>query len=178
MKTIEKNNKMVALFHLNRGKLEFYEFCDICDLPIWDDLFISESGELTDWNGRVLMDAEELTDAQATGVGRIEIDGHYDTWYSCYVEDMDENELQEMMFPNKGFRYLDNDLDKALVEFGFDETAVVIARHFDDFEELYNCHLFRCSYIKENFDVTDSITDDEDREYCRYKDKYYIKSNE
>ena len=99
-----KNNKKdeLLLFHIHGGggnnrKIDFYSMGGITDCPKWDDLFTQEDEEgvitLTDCNGNELMDAEEYQDAIITGVGRLELDGDYDTWYATPLEELDEKEF-------------------------------------------------------------------------------------
>ncbi|MDR0753927.1 MAG: hypothetical protein LBF04_00890 [Prevotellaceae bacterium] len=174
METVKKRNNMIALFHFAKNKLKFHGFGEITDAPIWDELFIID-GELKTETGRVLMDEGELQEALATGIGIIEIDNNYDTWYTCFVDELDERELKEMMFPEQGFHYLDEELDEALIEFGFTELEVKLAREFDDLYELYNSHLCHYDYVDNNYEVVDFASETEENEFMKIDNKFYIK---
>ena len=99
---MKKNHKELVLFHIHGGggnnrKIEFYSMGGITNCPEWDDLFIQEDEEgntiLTDCDGNELMDAEEYNLAITTGVGRLEIDTDYNTWYSTPLEELDDDEF-------------------------------------------------------------------------------------
>lgn len=98
-------NKELVLFHIHGGggnnrKIEFYSKGGITDCPEWYDLFTQEDEEgvitLTDCKGYELMDAEEYNLAITTGVGRLEIDGEYNTWYATPLEELDEEEFHAL----------------------------------------------------------------------------------
>jgi hypothetical protein len=158
------NEKMIALFHIERGKRKFHSFSKITECPIWDELFINDDEELIDESGRVLLDVEEFERAFEEGIGVIEIDPHSDTWYADYVYDLSDDELIAMMNPGRGFHYLDEELDEALIQFGFSELEVKLARHFDDFNELLNSHLSMYSYIDNNYDIYEDVVEFENAE--------------
>lgn len=98
-------NKELVLFHIHGGggnnkRIEFYSMGGITDCPEWNDLFTQEDEEgvitLTDCEGYELMDAEEYIIAITTGVGRLELDGDYNTWYSTPLEELDEEEFHAL----------------------------------------------------------------------------------
>ena len=99
---MKKNEKNLLLFHIyggggNNRTIEFYSMGGITDCPEWDDLFVQEDEEgnsvLTDCDGNELLDSEEYKDAITTGAGRLELDGEYNTWYTCPLRDIEEDEF-------------------------------------------------------------------------------------
>jgi hypothetical protein len=120
-----KKNELL-LFHIHGGggnnkRIEFYSMGGITDCPEWNDLFTQEDEEgvitLTDCNGNELMDAEEYNKAITTGVGRLEIDGDYNTWYTCPLDELNDEEFYALdedvkeIYLKEIFHYSDEDLD-------------------------------------------------------------------
>ena len=142
-KEMKKDNKELVLFHIHGGggnnkKTEFYSRGGITTCPEWDNLFTQEDEEgvitLTDCDGNELMDAEEYNFAITTGIGRLEIDGDYNTWYSIPLEGfyddeffaLDEDVKREYLNVAKGLpmdKLEDKDEDKLdnIFIFGLDE---------------------------------------------------------
>ena len=96
-------NKELVLFHIHGGGgnnkiIEFYSMGGITDCPEWYDLFTQEDEEggvisLTDCDGNEVMDSNEYNLAITTGVGRLELDTDYNTWYSTPIEELDDEEF-------------------------------------------------------------------------------------
>ena len=187
---MENNEKMIAMFQIkggggNKRSLQFEGFKKIYDCYDWNNFFIHQTDEndvpipedeqvLTDETGRELMNAEELKVALETGIGRIEIDGDYDTVYTTYAEDLDENELLAMINPGRGFHYLEEELHQALLQYGIDEVAVTLAEKADDIETLITDTLGGFNYIKDNFE---EVSEDDEFDFTIYKvdNKFYKK---
>ena len=187
---MDKNEKTIAMFHISGGGgnsrgLEFIGFKEINECGDWDAAFINEEDEdgnpipeeereLTHESGRVLMDSDELKKALDTGIGRIEIDGYYNTTYTTYAEDLSEEELSAMVNPGKGFHYLDSELHQALIEYGFTEEEVALAAEADDIETLVQDHLYGCDYISSNYE---EVEKDDAADFNIYKvgGKFYKK---
>ena len=124
---MKKENKELVLFHIyggggNSKTIEFYSMGGITTCPEWDNLFTQEDEEggviaLTDCNGNELMDAEEYNKAITTGVWRLEIDWDYNTWYTCPLRDIEEDEFlclddeDKEIYLKEIFHYSDEDLD-------------------------------------------------------------------
>jgi hypothetical protein len=179
---MEANKKTVAMFHIcggggNKRGLEFIGFKKIYECADWDAAFVNEENEdgnptpeeereLTNESGRVLLDSDELKKALDTGIGRLEIDGDYDTVYTVYAEELSEEELSAMVNPGQGFHYLDSELHKALIEYGFAEEEVALAAEADDIETLVQDHLHGFDYVKANYE---EVEKDDDSGFNIYK---------
>lgn len=177
------------MFHVggggrNRKSLQFVGFKDIQDCDAFSNAFIIENDEngkpipvekqvLTNESGRVLMDAKELKSALETGIGRLEIDGDYDTTYTTYAKDLDKEELRAMMNPGKGFYYLNTELHQALVEYGFSEEEVTLAEKANDIKTLID-EMGHFDYISSNFE---EVPENNDFDFDIYKvgNKFYKK---
>lgn len=182
---------MIAMFHIsggggNRRKLEFVEFKPIDECYDWDNLFYTETDEegneipeeeweLISESGRVLMDADKLKSALATGIGRLEFDSDHDTTYTTYAEDLDEDELDAMVNVGRGFHYIDSDLDAALRQYGFTDEEINVARYFDDLRGLVESDKCHNNYIEWNYDISDAAPEDDTVDTFKYKRSSYIR---
>lgn len=104
--------KTIVTFHIGRGGRfnnggyrSFYDNCKITEVPLFQELFAPVSGydedgyavedekpaaEWTDGSGNSV----ELTNEMVkTGVGYLDYDGDYDTYYSMYLDECDEQHL-------------------------------------------------------------------------------------
>lgn len=103
------DGKTLMMYHISGGggnnqKLEFVGSKKITDCYDWgSNTFLRDEDcdgnklpedewNLHDVNGHELMDAKELQEALNTGVGRLEFGMDYNTTYTTYLEDLDEDE--------------------------------------------------------------------------------------
>lgn len=83
-----------------KGRITFEGFEKITDCyDFQQNTFIREDDDvqiLTDCSDRELMDSSELQHAINTGIGRLDFDGDYNTVYTTYLEDLDEDEYNAL----------------------------------------------------------------------------------
>lgn len=187
MKTNEtKTNKTIAMFHISGGggnqkKLSFVGFKPISKCADFEtELFLrDEKGKCVDdvagrnpnklhWTDSSGHDVGLTYEEYLSGIGTINIDGDYNTTYTLYAADLNEDELYAMVNPGQGFYYLDSELDKALVEFGFGEDEVLLAREADDIKSLVEYGVgqtvngeYKSAYIDEEFEAVDNVNGDD-----------------
>lgn len=84
---------------------KFYECCDNDDFTFFEKLGfnLGEKVWFTDTGNAVGLTESEVE----VGVGRIDIDGGYNTTYTCFLKDCDQNELQLIL--DSGL-YVSNDV--------------------------------------------------------------------
>ena len=97
---LEENKDLIVAFHIGRGG-RFYNSGHLSYIgentinSFTNDLFLNESQTMyTDTNGNELLPVEN------NGIGCIDIDGEYDTTYTCKVSDLNDNEIQAIV--NRG----------------------------------------------------------------------------
>ena len=98
----------IALFHIGRGgrfnnpgHLRFVAFKRIDDTHHFQMCFDKNRDAngrfckpyLTDCNGNMIMNADEFKEALDTGIGRLDFDGPYSTFYTTFLSDLSEDEL-------------------------------------------------------------------------------------
>ncbi|MDR1561109.1 MAG: hypothetical protein LBS23_02010 [Holosporaceae bacterium] len=174
---MEKKEKTIAMFHIsggggNRNELSFVGFDPISECSDFEtELYLrDDEGNIVDsfdeaephyeWTNSQGNGVGLTYEEYESGIGRIDIDGDYDTTYTVYVEDMDEDEFQAMVNPGRGFYYLDDELDSALVEYGFSEQEVALARAANDIDALTQCgrgsyknDVYSSNYINDEYEV-------------------------
>jgi hypothetical protein len=182
--------KMIATFqHLyggsNRDQLHFLGFKPINEIDTnWlfirdengntddDANFNEKTAGIYDKNEKRLISFEQWN----SGVGSLEIDGSEESIYADYVEKLNDMELRAILHPGCGFYYLDDELDKALTEYGFTPVEVALARRFDMFDELVDAGTSsenESYFIKHNFDVLDSKPGNK-ADFYEFSGKYYV----
>ena len=97
---LEENKELIVAFHIGRGG-RFYNSGHLSYIgentinSFTNDLFLNESQTMyTDTNGNELLSVEN------NGIGCIDIDGEYDTTYTCKVSDLNEKEIEVIV--NRG----------------------------------------------------------------------------
>ncbi len=136
-------NRTIAMFHVGRGgrfgnagHLTFVGFKPIDEAYVVERLFINESEFDEDGNtievgvfecsGKLVMSIENWHEACRTGIGRIDIDGDYESTYTEYVDSLSEREMEAMV------AYGGQQVLNALMEFGYSDEEVAVAEHFDE----------------------------------------------
>jgi hypothetical protein len=96
-KVFENNKDLIVAFHIGRGG-RFYNSGHLSYIGEYDidafteKLFMNEDETMyTDGDGNELLEVEN------GGIGRIDIDGAYDTTYTCKVSDLDEKEIDVIL---------------------------------------------------------------------------------
>jgi hypothetical protein len=164
--------KTIVMFHISGGggnarKLECIDVDkSIVDCASWNDLFIGldDKQGLYNCDGNEVLSLDELRHAQSTGIGRLEIDGDYDTTYTTYAEAMSENELRVFLKFRNG-----NGYDYVLQGYGFTAEAIQLADYFNDWDWLIDAN--EDNYVANNYDVRDTEPDDED--FLEIDGKFY-----
>jgi hypothetical protein len=96
-KVFENNKDLIVAFHIGRGgrfynsgHLSYIGEKDINDFV--ENLFLNEDETMyTDGDGNELLEVEN------GGIGRIDVDGGYNTTYTCRVWDLDEKEIDVIL---------------------------------------------------------------------------------
>jgi hypothetical protein len=96
-KVFENNKDLIVAFHIGRGgrfynsgHLSYLGEKDINDFV--ENLFLNEDETMyTDGDGN------ELLEVDNDGIGRINVDGGYNTTYTCKVSDLDEQEIDVIL---------------------------------------------------------------------------------
>ncbi len=96
-KVFENNKDLIVAFHIGRGgrfynsgHLSYLGEKDINDFV--ENLFLNEDETMyTDGDGNELLEVEN------GGIGRIDVDGGYNTTYTCKVSDLDEKEIDVIL---------------------------------------------------------------------------------
>lgn len=100
-----KKEKIILLFHISHGggnnkKLSYHGKKDIVKCDAFSNQFIKYDKDswsvLLTCDGKELMSDEEYQKATTTGIGRLEIDGDYNTWYTEYFNKISENEFKAL----------------------------------------------------------------------------------
>jgi len=143
----DERKKTILTFHIGRGGSFHnpgYLTCkgvgDITQCSDWNHLFLYEEDEdgnelpledkgLFDCSGNQIMDWEDYEIACCTGIGRLDLDGKYDTTYACYASECDEYEINAFVDSCSSFSCFEFEI---LEEMGFERTAFQVANHFDD----------------------------------------------
>ncbi len=182
--TNTNTNRTIAMFHVGRGgrfgnagHLTFVGFKPIDDSYEVENLFIHENEfdeygnpievGVFDCSGKLIMSIENWHEACRTGIGRIDIDGAYDTTYTEYVDSLSENELEAMA------AYGGQQVLNALMEFGYSCEEVAVAEYFSELESLVE-YKTGGEYISFNYDVIDA--EPEDGDFFEFDGKFYVKS--
>lgn len=167
MKTSELyNENTLVMFHVGRGGefnnpgyLTFEDFDKrIDDSYEWSELLVQDTDEddnllpeeewtLTNDNGYIIMEADELKEALETGLGTLDIDEDYNTIYTTYLKDLTEREYAALDNDHKKLYLvivhglnedkldkIDDDDLRSLVE----EARGVVYVDLDWFDKLYN----------------------------------------
>lgn len=88
------------LFHVaNGGKLYFAgKIRSILDFARnSDDCFDTDDYIVTDCDGNVIMDRDEYLSAVDDGIGRLDIDGEYNTWYTVPAHELSPEEVAALV---------------------------------------------------------------------------------
>ena len=112
--TKEEMSNTLVTFHIGRGgrfynsghktfqdsgkSIMDYIYSNDCQFYIHDEdengvEIPSNEQTLIDAHGNELMDAEDLKTARETGCGTLNIDNDYDTTYTCFLKDVDDDEF-------------------------------------------------------------------------------------
>ncbi len=178
--TNTNTNRTIAMFKLGRGgrfnnagHLSFVGFKPIDEACVVSNLSIIESeldedGTTTevgvfDCSGDLIMSIEDWHESCRTGIGRIDIDGAYDTTYTEYVDSLSKSELEAMV------AYGGQQVLNALMEFGYSDEEVAVAEHFDEVE-----YEAEDDYLSYNYNVLEVEPEDDD--FFEFNGKFYVKS--
>ena len=189
-KTNEATNGMVAMFHegrggrfYNGGHLAFVGFKKITEChDFQQNTFMNEAEtQLTDCNGNELMDAEELQVALNTGIGCLNFDMQYNTTFTRYVKDLNENEAKIMLDSHDWNCCGDCSRMQALRELGVSDLDYQLATYFDDLDGLIY-ELFHTfggyesnSYAERWYEKLDVEPEDDNVKYYQQGNEFYVK---
>ena len=99
------------------------------------------------------------------GLGKIDLDGNYDTTYTTYMDNLTDEELSALVALNPW------NLKDLLVESGFNQDAVEVAIYFNELEDLLKCNSE--DYLSE-FEVSE-IEFENDNKTLEFEGKFYQK---
>lgn len=94
-----KLNEKILMFNIARGKIYFE---GVTPSILKAEFFrrkciVSESGEVRDGCGNVLMDADDFAEAEETGIGRIAFDEVADIWYTTSADNLSSEEITAIL---------------------------------------------------------------------------------
>lgn len=90
-----KLDKKILMFSVARGKIYFEgSVKSILSSEVFKrNCHVSDTGEVLDGCGNVLMDANDLAEAEETGIGRIAFDEVADIWYTTSADNLSSEEI-------------------------------------------------------------------------------------
>lgn len=99
-----KNNGKILLFRIANGGHLYFEgvvksILDFAERHLQKG-FIEDDVEkpfIKDCCGNVVMDADDYQEAAETGIGRIELDGDYETWYTERADELSDKEVEAVL---------------------------------------------------------------------------------
>lgn len=98
-----KNNGKILLFRIANGGHLYFEGVVTSILAFAErnsNCFIEDDVEepfIKDCDGNVVMDSDDYQEAAETGIGRIELDGDYETWFTSRADELSDEEVDAVL---------------------------------------------------------------------------------